>query len=690
MKNIFKSYLFTKHILVAEENDSYDNSVEAVISMGHYLGIHITQNPDLCSLDMLKFAQEEMGENIPMPFYKGFPESVKSLSNDELIMDQLIHYLRTYGFSDFSAPGHSIFEEQFNRIAFAEKTEIKEFAILKEEEALKKLYEIENDMLSTTRPLNSYDYSILLETIKTYGFKPEKCASKNTAVKLLVDLNDVYFARFLDITDTIKVLDYILDNFYPFSEKNKYSLRNKHRAILSQTIDHFFKQGNVNDFGCYEKRKRWNGLLHHIHYVPVNEEAEKFVSSIKTGHTKSALSFFEEKMNNNDPVSAAKYLSKGKGTGGLLRNINYIISRCSTTEEVKEVIEQIKNPSPLMLAQLYIQYNEYDTEAKRRTFKFLHNGTLNIHKESENEQTHRKSLLDNDTVEMLKEVILDKFLKELEGKNSKITYIDPDMANIAMPLQDSTSSGGFGAMPRGSKLMIPSDKKIRAFVYWEKVYDIDLSVISIDEDMKRKEFSWRTMSWASNKERSAITYSGDETSGFNGGSEYFDINMNLFREAFPDARYLIFNANIYSDETFNNIYCTAGYMERDVEDSGEIYEPKTVKTSFAINANSTYANLFAIDLKTSELIWLNVAVDSHSHIAGETDVTYCKPYLTITDFINVKNVMEAMTAPELLTDDPAEADLIISDKSFEEIKEGASQIHSYDTSSLLKMLEKAE
>ena len=82
--------------------------------------------------------------------------------------------------------------------------------------------------------------------------------------------------------------------------------------------------------------------------------------------------------------------------------------------------------------------------------------------------------------------------------------------------------------------------------------------------MKTKEFSWRTMSWASNKERSAITYSGDETSGFNGGSEYFDINMNLFREAFPDARYLIFNANIYSDETFNNIYCTAGYMERDV------------------------------------------------------------------------------------------------------------------------------
>ncbi len=68
----------------------------------------------------------------------------------------------------------------------------------------------------------------------------------------------------------------------------------------------------------------------------------------------------------------------------------------------------------------------------------------------------------------------------------------------------------------------------------------------------------------------AITYSGDETSGYPGGSEYFDINLPEFKARYSEYRYLIFCDNVYSRKNFNECFCKAGYMLRDWEDSGQV------------------------------------------------------------------------------------------------------------------------
>ena len=112
----------------------------------------------------------------------------------------------------------------------------------------------------------------------------------------------------------------------------------------------------------------------------------------------------------------------------------------------------------------------------------------------------------------------------LGGKLGKV-YIDPDMKNYALPIQETASQGGFGVLTRGSRIRIPETKKLRAFTYWEKVDDIDLSVFGLDEYNKLREFSWRTMAHSQSE---AITYSGDKTDGYNGGSEYFDIVFDDF------------------------------------------------------------------------------------------------------------------------------------------------------------------
>ena len=174
-----------------------------------------------------------------------------------------------------------------------------------------------------------------------------------------------------------------------------------------------------------------------------------------------------------------------------------------------------------------------------------------------------------------------------------------------------------------------------------------------------------------------MTFSGDQTSGYEGGSEFFDLDMEKIKELYPKMKYLVFCDNVYSDQNFDRCLCKAGYMLRDIEDSGEVFEPQTVQSSFIINCESTFAYLFGIDLETREFVWLNAAKSSDNHVAGTTDLSFLDEYFEATEVINVGKLFELM-ATELVTD-PAEADVIVSDKTVELPEDTqAEQVHSYD------------
>ena len=99
---------------------------------------------------------------------------------------------------------------------------------------------------------------------------------------------------------------------------------------------------------------------------------------------------------------------------------------------------------------------------------------------------------------------------------------------------------------------------------------------------------------------------------------------------------------------------------RDKLDSGEIFEPKTVQTSFLINCPSMFAYLFGIELETREFVWLNVMRGGEIIVAGATNLGFLKQYLNVTKIMNVHRFFE-MAATELVTD-PAQADVIVSDR----------------------------
>lgn len=670
MREIYKDYLFEKHILVNEGLTKESNVFETLFALAHLFGIKITEGERFVCREMIGELSKRLGENVPEPFYKGFPQSVRALSTEELLFDQLQHYFITYGLDDFDTPGHSVFEKDFERVAFRENTKVQEFKIQSLGEAEQTISDLVNDLLSGTRPLSERQYELILAFLLDHDQEIPDIASKNTVVRLLIDTKNLSLADRLQLSDVMKVVDELNYRNYKNENVKKLNLKNQDRKFLSAILDRMFLHGRCDIRTCYEKKQLWNGFLHHIHYHPKNDAAEAFVRAMRQKGNESVYSEFEKLMDKNRFLEAADLLKKEKGTSALLRNMDYIVSRMDHEEEQIFLSELPEDTSALILLQLLFRYESRQRD-EGRIFKFTRHNRLKVHAETIDERENRRSKLNEEQTKAVGALIRSRLSARLTNRIGKV-YIAPSMKNYALPISENTSQGGFGVLPRGSKIPLEGGKKLRAFTYWEKVNDIDLSVFALTEEGERKEFSWRTMA---RRQSGAITFSGDETSGYNGGSEYFDINMPEFTAQYSEYRYLIFCNNVFSGSNFSECFCKAGYMLRDEEDSGNVYEPKTVKSSFVINCESTFAYLFGIDLYTNEFIWLNTAKNSTSRVAGNTSHGFLIDYLHITEIMNVYDFF-AMMAAEIV-EDPLDADVVVTDCDTY-CADGAEVIREYD------------
>ena len=706
MDQIYRDFLFSKGILVGNGHGD-EESFGVIVTLGQQFAIRIKEGFGLASKDIVEDAARNMGINVPEPFYRGFPESVRELTNEQLLFDQMLEYFHTYGLGWFGEPSHSVIET-INKVAFKEKTEPKDFVILSEEVAKKRFVAFIRDMLSSTRPLSPDNAALAIKAIRDTEFVwmdilPTRIHCKATLCWYVYEFKAAGTLHFLKmgltLPDVIKLLDYISYSQYGNENLKKLNLRNQDRKLLTRLIDDLCSFADDDQFDewrkeCFEKRKIWCGLMHHLHFKGTNDRSKLFARMIRSKETKndSAYHFFEESIATGDTYEAASFLQAKKGTSALLRNLDYLLSRSDiyTASSILGLLQNDKNLNPVVLIQLLLHYAEPDVKGPR-TFSFNRNGRKRVHLETEEETTSRKTYISDKTrqVSFVPRIRqrLGNVLRERIGQS---VYVDPDMVNIAIPLEAATGNSGYGILPTGSRVDIPKDKIVRAFTYWEKVNDIDLSCFVVDSEMNRlQEFSWRTIGRTIRTLNTAIAFSGDETSGYHGGSEYFDIDIDTLQKFYPKGKYLIFCDNIYSNSTFSQVECRAGFMLRERFSSGEVFEPKTVKTSYRMTADSNFGYLFAIDLENRQMIWLNLSQKESAHVAGESNMGFLRKYLHMVDDISLGSMflMGATVASQDFNDIP-EMDIIVTDRDVSafKLKEGATVIRSSDTEKILKYL----
>lgn len=671
MNSLVKDFLFSKHILVAEQKGK--DQVLTMYALLNKLNIKIVSGFEHAHPDMIRFCANHLGEYIPTPFYSGFPKSVLELTSEQRLLDQLIHYTITYGYGNFESNCRSAFEDARERSVFKEADEPKEFRILTEAEAVEEFKTICNSLASSTRPLSLEMLNLLVMAYNTYKWFPTEMGKLN-ACTMLYYTRDVAFTKFLSLSDVIKLVDIIQWTVYHKRHLNNLNLKNTDRKFITAVLDKILEDQSypAKDIReCVEKRRIWKGLLHHIHYVPKSVQGRVIISLLYKKDVKSAYSEFERIMNSSGfkASEAAGYLKNAKGNGAVLRKLNYIMQKANTDEEIRNVLSELDNSaSPIIILQMLNMYRNYKTG--NRIFKFTRHDKVYTHKEE-----NRKSYLSQDKINAIISQLTLMLENTLKGRTGKV-YIDPEMDNIAVPMNMSAGESGFGILPTGSRLVLPEGKKIRAFTYWEKINDIDLSCFGLDKDFNRTEFSWRNMSW---KQSNAITFSGDVTNGYNGGSEYFDIIIEEIIKHNPEMRYMIFCDNVYtSGRKFSDGYCRAGWMARNTNDSGEIYEPKTVHSAYSITGDISFAYLFAIDLLKREVIWLNVSDAKEKRIAGTNDFSWLYDTFTLVETMSIGKLFRLMGE---VVDTPEEAELVIGD-----IETDKPQIRSWEFEKVIPYL----
>ncbi len=441
MDAIYRDYLFQKHIIVSTGVPA-KYPLETLFSLASELNIRITSGAELVFDGCLDYVAEQLGRNVSDPFYLGFPETPRQLPPWALLMDQMIHYSITYVEGDFSEAGHSVFEEFAGRSIFQEELPPLDFTIVSKKEGIRALGELVNGLLASTRPLSREQYHLVLRFFNDYHPVINAVASKNTCVKLLINTRNLTFADFLALPDVIRLVEELSYAKYHKSRISHLNLRNKDRKFVTSVLDCLLTADSCSVRPCYEKKKLWAGLLHHIHYVPKNDRGRELVNAMRGTGNRSVYASFEREMAAGHIPEAVRILHEGKGSAAVLRHLNYIVSRCETPEDMEAVLACMDTGNVIVLIQLLMRYGTPQLRLQR-TFQFAKFNMLRIHRETDREMEHRKSHISVGQAGMLEKrirAILEETLKDRLGR----VYLDPDMdparSVLKIVFQDRTDS----------------------------------------------------------------------------------------------------------------------------------------------------------------------------------------------------------------------------------------------------------
>ena len=278
MKQIYKELLFEKNILVADGDGNSDTSFEVIFSFAALFNIRIVAGERLASKDMISFVAEQLGVNLPDSFHRGWPASVKSLSSDEMLFDQLYHYTKTYGLNLFEETGHALMESFLDRTAFREKKPIREFTIISEKEARGRIADVYGELLQSSRTLGDKQYNLVLEYLKDYDVEIKTCGSKSTAIRLLADSRNLNLTQFITMQDVVKLVEEINYRSYGSDDIRRLNLRNPDKKFITDVIDRLLENSKCDIESYCERKAVWTDLLRQLRYQSSDDYLARFVA----------------------------------------------------------------------------------------------------------------------------------------------------------------------------------------------------------------------------------------------------------------------------------------------------------------------------------------------------------------------------------------------------------------------------
>lgn len=605
------------------------------------------------------------------PMYPNFPESVMKKDDFELYFNAIVHY---WSFGTLLP-----YEKKEERVPLFNTAKVK----VLEAGSFDDLNDIFNNLCASKTSLSKNDVEDMIFILKSAKVTlPDEIPFKENVAcvcRLLVDtgadIDGSLCEKYVKTaTDVLRLVTAMSDGDVSLAENTKFrNLKRSERRIIMNLLA---SCGNVaEDMSRYAGRWIRVGEKLHPGEFAKNERYTKTVQAFGVIRNNGKVQSFAGKVDAavaSDNADAVVSMLK-KRPGEFARRIDFLLRTFDKDADRKTVImgfaSVAKDVSSTVLLQVREHFiNKLDGSDDMRVF--FPKGNL-----------ARSYYIKNDKTEIIPEdamimviAVCENALVNIYGSREFLgkVYIDKALRNYTVPFSLRSAGKTMTAVSRGSRIAIDDSAKIiRPFIWWtntkDAIMDVDLSVAVFADDWNCLEH----VSYSNLKsEKFGICHSGDITNGGpvdgEGAAEFIDLDIDKALAA--GARYAVFNVYNFSDELFSKMeHAAFGFMTRENMESGEIFEPSTVKQRMDLASATTTCIPVIFDLKERVFIWCDMALTA-DHVRtgfGGINVESNLPSVVVTckAVVDVKKpnlydlLMFNVKARGIITANPDEADI---------------------------------
>lgn len=632
--------LAARHYLVADKPADATMSAYYNAYLLANFGV-IVDRPNYLNAEGVEVISNIFKLNVPASFYAN-PQHMAYFTKSELLIEQLVSYfLVETGTGIYSRP--EIFEKDLPEYKVGTEIKLREFHIVNSEEAAEVLRGITDSYCAYTRPF-SLDEAAEFEYLFENGYYTGadiKC--RDNIFKLLE--HNASFARFLDKKDMVKL------SIASFGDHREFKPSDAAKLDLIRRCLPYVRNCPMSK----KQAKYYNKLLSYCK-----------VKGAVADNARSPYRLAKVELDKGNVLGAAEIYARN---GSLLeRNIKFLLSRANPMEAVK-IVEMLPAKNPMVLYQMISAMSE--DKADGRVFSFTKNNKVKRHVETDYEAKWRKSKLNDATKKLLHDIALDKIKESYKAMGSlgKV-YVSDAFYLLGIPSNTSAGGKGIDVLPTGSRVLCPYNK-IRTFVYWDGIRDVDASLVLVKADGRQDVIYYGN--YASKPFGTSILFSGDCRDIK--GSEYYDLDLDELRsKGYVSVLYTLngFAGKFTQGETF------CGYQNKE-DLKTRAWDPKNIAMQFRVTGDSSQVLAFGIDLETKAIVVLNLVRDAFNRTVNSSETDSVAKYMKAS-FLELNMGLVASSRGELVTD-PAEADIVFDDSYMP--LEGQKVVRTYDLEKLV-------
>lgn len=610
----------------------YQLKVEAIVR----LAAGYKSNPSMKPL--FKRVMELEPRITVSPMYPNFPTQVLEMSDLEYKVNQVLHYISTYGVE-------KIFGVEVQEGWLPETTEIDErqedilVVGLKTLDYLSK-EEVDDvvikNLIGRKERLLPKEIQLAQQIALRTDLKIEEVPFKENIGVIFGDilLNGETSERqqtFNKLADIVKHPGDVLDLVEYVVVTNKY----KHlktsvkrgfvyliEAFPADKIEENFASNrwSRNFLGKGAKSRRINrniALIDYLSYTRFskNEVAKKLVGDMKNGILKSWNQNLEAAYKAEDFAEVLNLLSQRPGM--MFRQINRLVTLGVSAEDISSVLKPASGE--LKTQSIVSALNNF-------------NGSETVVK------VFMDTLVNNLAQKDLGDIFADKKVYIDEG--------EVDFSKSRLEITDKFEEGGY--ITNGLAIKLPEDADLlRFFTYWndERRIDIDLHVNAIDKNGETSHVGWN-----GSRKNDYLVHSGDIT--HSNAAEYTDLRLSGLKE--KGIERVQFNINSYTSVPFDKIDTIfTGLMAiSEMGAKADLFDPKNVIFRHDLQSASTSIEYAVVDVQAGVLYIIGKTSSDRNDTKMSESLL---PALSIKTYLGIL----AMTHGATIVADKETADLVV-------------------------------